>query len=141
MHLEKRFEVSCPPDAAAQRVCGDEALLALFPAARVEIVARDGDRRTIRTHYTALGRSGTATFHFHFHGDGGISFEKVCDGRVWQELRGSVRFALRRGGARVTIETEGRTRAFVPEIAIRGAMRDQLEQMAAALRERIEGGA
>jgi hypothetical protein len=33
---------------------------------------------------------------------------------------------------------EGRTKSLVPEVAIRGPMRDQIEQMASALRRRLE---
>ena len=33
---------------------------------------------------------------------------------------------------------EGRTKALVPEFTIKGAMRDQIEQMAGALRQRLE---
>jgi hypothetical protein len=38
----------------------------------------------------------------------------------------------------VRIEMDGRTRPLVPEFTIKGAMQDQINQMAAALRERIE---
>jgi hypothetical protein len=34
---------------------------------------------------------------------------------------------------------DGRTKTFVPEFTIKGAMQDQLDQMARALRERLEG--
>ena len=33
---------------------------------------------------------------------------------------------------------DGATKALVPELTIRGPMKDQIQQMAAALRERIE---
>ena len=33
---------------------------------------------------------------------------------------------------------DGRTKSLVPEFTIKGAMRDQIEQMAKALRERLE---
>jgi hypothetical protein len=39
---------------------------------------------------------------------------------------------------RVRIEMDGRTKPLVPEFTIRSAMKDQLEQMANALRERLE---
>ncbi len=141
MRLEKQFQVKCTPEAAAELAARDETLMGLFPDKKVEIVERDGARRTVLTHYTALGRSGTATFHFDCEEDGTIRFEKVCDGRVWRELRGSVSFAARRGGTRVTIRTDGRTKSLVPEIAIKGPMRDELDQMAAALRARLESTA
>jgi len=138
VHLEKHFDVKRARDAAVECALADETLIELFPDARTEIVERRGDRRTVRSHYTALGREGTATFHFDVLLDGGVRFEKVCDGRVWRKLAGRVSFEERGSGTRVRIELEGQTRPLVPEFTIRGAMRDQLEQMAAALRRRIE---
>ena len=103
-----------------------------------EIVEREGNRRTTQTHYNALGREGVATFHFHSLPDGCIAFEKVCDGNVWQELSGKVLFEKRGGGTQVTLKMVGRTKALVPEFAIRSPMRDQIEQMASSLRACIE---
>jgi hypothetical protein len=143
VHLEKSFDVKRERDVAVAAAATEEAILTLFPDARTEIVARDGDRVTARTHYTALGREGEATFHFTFLLDGGVAFEKVCDGNVWSRLRGTVSFEERGSGTRVRIEMDGSTKALVPEFTIRGPMKDQIHQMAAALRERIEsaGGA
>lgn len=139
MHLEKHFDVACPPEEAARAVASDETLLELFPESRSEIVESDGNLRTLRSHYTALGQEGVATFHFTFHPEGDVEFEKVCDGRVWRSLYGCVRFVRRGSGTRVHLEMDGATKTFVPEIAIRGPLRDQIEKMASALRERIEG--
>jgi hypothetical protein len=136
MHLEKQFDLRCSPEAAAGAVADDEALLGLLPDS--EIVERDGNLRTLRSRYRALGQEGTATFHFVFGADGGVEFEKVCDGRVWRALTGSVRFEKRGAGTRVRIVMEGRTKPLVPEFTIRGPLRDQLERMARALREHIE---
>jgi hypothetical protein len=117
----------------------DETLLGLFPDTKTEIVAAEGaSGRTTRTTYTALGREGTATFHFDFRADGNVDFEKVCDGNVWRELRGTLTFDEKLGSTRVRIEMDGRTKALVPEFTIKGAMRDQIDQMARALRERLE---
>lgn len=138
MRLEKHFNVTQERDVAVGAAASEEAILALFPDAHVEVVARSGDRITVRTRYTALGREGEATFHFTFLLDGGVAFEKVCDGNVWRKLRGNVEFEECGSGTRVTIEMEGATRALVPEFTIRGPMDQQLEQMVAALRERIE---
>jgi hypothetical protein len=138
MHLEKQFDVKRSRDDAVERVVCDEALCDLFPDAETEIVERKGDRRTVRSQYRALGREGVATFHFDFLLDGGVRFEKVCDGKVWRKLVGEVSFEERGGNTRVRIELEGQTRPLVPEFTIRGAMRDQLDQMASALRRRIE---
>ena len=138
MHLEKQFEVRKARDAAVKVVAQEETLLNLFPDTEVEIVGCRGNRRTLVTHYTALGKQGTATFHFTFEKSGDVIFEKVCDGNIWRELRGVVTLAPRGEGTRVRIETDGRTKAFVPEFAIRGAMQDQIDQMASALRTCIE---
>jgi hypothetical protein len=140
VRVERHFDVKLPREAALARAARDEVLVSLFPEGRVEIVAREGARRTLRTHYRALGREGTATFHFHFEPGGEVRFEKVCDGRIWRELAGRVSFATRGKGTRVTISAEGRTKALVPELAIRGPMQEQIEAMARALRRCIEGG-
>ena len=138
MRLEKNFEVDQPPDFASRIASRDETLLSLFADAKTEIVEREGNRRTTRTHYRALGREGVATFHFHSLPDGRISFEKICDGNVWQELSGTVSFEKRGNGTQVALKMVGRTKALVPEVAIRGPMREQIEQMATALRQRLE---
>lgn len=137
MHLEKEFDVPQEAEAAYRHVARDETLLTLFPETRTEIIESEGPRRTLRSHYTALGQPGVATFHFTFVPDAEVRFEKVCDGRVWRELKGSVTFRTRGGKTRVRIEMDGRTRSLVPEFTIKGAMQDQLDQMARALRERL----
>jgi hypothetical protein len=138
MHLEKQFDVKRPRAEVIEIAAHDETLLGLFPDTKTEIVSAKGRRRTTRTAYTALGREGTATFHFDFRKDGDVDFEKVCDGNVWRELKGTLSFEERSGGTRVRIAMEGRTRSLVPEFTIKGAMRDQIEQMARVLRERLE---
>lgn len=139
MHLEKEFDVAHEPATAYRQVASDETLLTLFPDTKTEIVASSGECRTVRSHYRALGQEGTATFHFVFVPEQEVRFEKVCDGRVWRELKGTVSFRSQRGRTRVRIAMEGRTRPLVPEFTIKGAMKDQLEQMARALRGRLEG--
>jgi hypothetical protein len=140
MHLEKEFAVKRTREEAAKIAARDETLLGLFPDTRTEIVERQGNRRTTCSHYTALGRAGTATFHFTFRDDGDVEFEKVCDGNVWRELKGSLRFRPQGDRTRVYIAMDGRTKSLVPEFTIKGAMRDQIEQMAGALRQRLEAG-
>jgi hypothetical protein len=139
VHLEKEFDVAREPEAAYRTVARDETLLTLFPDTRTEIVESQGERRTVRSHYVALGQPGTATFHFTFVPEAEVRFEKVCDGRIWRELKGSVSFRPRGGKTRVRIEMDGRTKSLVPEFTIKGAMKDQIEQMAGALRERLQG--
>lgn len=138
MHLEKQFDVKQKRDVAVEVVSKEETLTGLFPNTETEVVDRQGDRCTTRSRYTALGREGEATFHFTFLLDGDVRFEKVCDGRVWRELVGSVSFEER--GAektRVRITMDGRTKSLVPEFTIKGQMQDQLDQMAKALRKRL----
>lgn len=138
MHLEKEFDVAQTPEGAYRNVASDETLLTLFPETRTEIVSSEGERRTVCSHYRALGQEGTATFDFTFVPEREVRFEKVCDGRVWRQLEGRVTFSSRRGGTRVRIQMDGRTRPLVPEFTIKGAMQDQLDQMASALRRRLE---
>ena len=138
MHLEKQFDVERPREESADIVGRSETLISLFPESKTEIVAEDGNRKTTRTHYTALGREGTATFHFDFKKDGDIAFEKVCDGNVWKKLSGKLTLRAKGGGTRVRLQMEGKTKGLVPEFTIKGAMRDQLDQMAEALRRQLE---
>ncbi len=138
MHLEKQFDVDTPRQAAVEVVAREDTLPALFPQAKTEIVERRGNRRTMRTHYRALGRDGAATFHFDVLPDGGVQFEKVCDGRVWKELTGSISLVERGACTRVRIVLDGRTKPFVPEFAIRVPLQEQLDQMITALHELLE---
>jgi hypothetical protein len=139
--MDKRFETSRCRDHAVEVVGREDTLTSLFPDAETEIVERKGDRVTARTRYKALGREGVATFHFDYLMDGNVRFQKVCDGNVWKELRGELVFDEPDDGGPgcvVTIEMEGRTKGLVPEFTIRGPMKDQIEQMAEALRRKIE---
>ena len=138
MHLEKEFDVRPAPDAAFRIVAQDETLVTLFPETKTEIVSSRGEQRRLRSHYTALGQPGVATFDFTFVPEAEVRFEKLCDGRVWRELTGRVSFRRRGKKTRVRIEMDGRTKPLVPEFTIRSAMKDQLEQMASALRERLD---
>ena len=140
MEQSRRFEVSRSRDAIVERLCRDETLLELLPQGKTEILESSGDRRTARTHYTALGRSGTVTFHFTFLMDGNIRFEKVCDGNIWRELKGFVDVEeISEGRCEVSIELSGTTKALVPEFTIRGPMEEQIDQMADALEARLSG--
>lgn len=138
MRLSKEFDVHCGREAAAAVLRDDDVLVGLFPDTETEIVAAEGSRKTTRSRYRALGREGEATFHFDFQQDGSVRFEKVCDGRVWRELEGEVSFTARGGTTRVRITMDGRTKGFVPEFTIKGPMQEQIDQMAEALRGRIE---
>ena len=138
MHLVKEFEVARPRERAIAVIEEDEALVGLFPDTETRVVERSRDRKTTVSKYRALGREGEATFHFTFLVDGNVRFEKVCDGRVWSELRGEVCFEESGDGTRIRIEMDGRTKAFVPEFTIKAPMQEQIEQMADALRTAIE---
>ncbi len=141
MQLKKSFDVDCSRDLAATVLADDATITDLFSDQDTEITHREGNRRTAVSRYRALGREGEATFHFTFLDDGNIAFAKVCDGNVWKKLDGRVELRESSGGCRVTIDMDGRTKAFVPEITIRGPMKDQIDQMARALRDRIQTAA
>lgn len=137
MKLEKEFVVPRARSAVAQVFDQDETYASLFPDTR--LASSQGGTRETATRYSALGQSREIRFVFRTQADGNVRFEKICDGNVWRSLDGEV--VLSPVGAdrtRVLLRMEGRTRAFVPELAIRGPMREQLEQMAQALRDRIE---
>ena len=138
MKMDKQFEARCDRDRAVELVAREETLVSLFPDSETEIIGREGDRVTARTHYTALGQKGIATFHFDYLMDGSVRFEKVCDGNVWKELRGELSFGEGDTGCLVTLEMEGRTKGLVPEFTIRGPMKEQIERMADALHRKLE---
>ena len=140
MRLVKEFEVRAPRERAIAVAAEDETLVGLFPGSETEIVEKRGARKTARSRYRALGREGEATFHFTFKPGGDVAFEKVCDGRVWRRLDGSLSFESSGPAATlVRIEMEGKTKGLVPEFTIKGPMQDQIEQMAEALRRKIQG--
>ena len=138
MHLESEFTVKRSREDAVEILARDDTLPALFPEAKTEIIERRGDRRTLRAQYRALGQEGVATFHFDFLPEGDVRFEKVCDGRVWRELAGSVSLRRHGKGTRVCLELDGRTKSLIPEFTIRGPMQNQIEQMASALLDLLE---
>lgn len=137
MQLERMIRVACSRDQAVERLGRDELLLELFPETKTRIIDRSGDRRTVESRYELLGKAGVATFHFDRAPNGDIHFEKVCDGRVWRELTGSVLLEAAGGGTEVRLELEGRTKALIPELAIRVPLQEQLEQMSLALQTRL----
>ncbi len=141
MHLTESFEVMRPRDDVVELLCSDETLLGLLPGGDTEIVESDGDRRTIETRYRTLGREGVATFHFTFLMDGDVRFEKVCDGNVWKKLEGLVSVEeLDDDRCEVRIELSGKTKSFVPEFTIKAPMEEQIQDMTAALEERLNSG-
>ncbi len=140
MRLEKSFRAARSFEDAVLLIQDDSALIELFPNAETTILEKRGKKKTTQTRYRALGRDGVATFHFEFLRPGVVRFEKVCDGRVWGELRGEVCLQSASGGEEtdVTIALEGRTKAFIPEFTIRLPMQEQIDEMTAALQSYLE---
>ena len=136
MKMERSFNARCSFDEALEKLGSEDTLLSLFPG-RSEIVDRSADRITTRTRYTALGREGTATFHIDYMMDGGLRFEKVCDGNVWKKLAGAVEIEDMGESCRIVLRLEGATKALVPEFTIKGPMEDQIGEMAEALEARL----
>jgi len=138
MKLSKEFEVGASRERAEAVLAEDETLTSLFPDTVTEIVSRTARRRTARSRYKLLGQDGEATFHFDTQPDGSVKFEKVCDGRIWKELSGRVTLAARGPKLRVRIDLEGRTKGFIPEFTIKAPLQKQIDDMARALRKRME---
>ena len=138
MRLSKEFDVTASRERAQEVLAEDATLTSLFPDTKTEIVGRKGKRRTTKSVYKLLGQEGEATFHFDAGDDGSVSFAKVCDGRIWKELSGRVTLRERGPKLRVTIEMEGKTKGFVPEFTIKAPLQKQLDDMAAALKKRME---
>ncbi len=137
MQLERVFEVECTRETAAEALASDGILVELFPETETRVVERRGDRRTVESHYQLLGKAGVATFHFDTAPNGDLHFQKVCDGRVWKELTGSVLLEASGNHTTIILELEGRTKALVPELAIRQPLQEQIEQMSEALRQKL----
>jgi carbon monoxide dehydrogenase subunit G len=140
MRLERRFQVKQPREKVLALIEQDETLTGLFPDTDTRVVDRNGDRRTTVSRYRALGREGEATFHFTFLVDGNVRFEKVCDGNIWRQLRGTLSFEERGKGTRISVELDGKTKTLVPEFTIKGPMEEQIDQMVTALKRRMKAG-
>jgi len=138
MRLSKEFDVTATRGRACEVLAEDATLTSLFPDTKTEIVARSARRRTAKSVYKLLGQEGEATFHFDTQDDGTLRFAKVCDGRVWKELSGGVTLQERGARLRVRIEMEGKTKGFVPEFTIKSPLQKQLDDMADALKRRME---
>ncbi len=134
MKLSSEFVVARSREEVARVFDDDATFEALLPDTRI-VSSRDGVRET-RTSYSA---SRDIRFVFETLPDGDMRFEKICNGNVWRSLVGGV--TLEPEGPNhtlVRLRMEGQTRALVPELAIRGPLREQLDQMGQALRERLE---
>lgn len=138
MRVDTHFRVTAGRDACVAVLADDAILGEIFPDGKTKIVSREEGRKTVVSEIYALGQESTVTFHFDFLNTGDVCFSKVCDGRIWKKLDGSVRIASRGGGTQVTIEMEGRTKGLVPEFIIKAPFEEQLGKMAKALRTRME---
>jgi hypothetical protein len=137
MKIDEEFVVGCGRGEVVESLDRDETFAALFPDTRVRSLGAH-ERETL-TPYPGPGRARDIRFVFHTDGDGNVRFEKICDGNIWRSLEGEVRVEdVDDRMTRVVLTMEGRTRAFVPELTIRAPMREQLGQMAKALRKILE---
>ena len=135
MHFESDFTVPRSRAEVATLLDDDETITSLLPG--TTILPRGNGTRETRTP-SPLGQSRDIRFLFHRVEDGGLLFEKICDGNIWRSLDGEVRLEdVRTKFTRVQLRMDGRTRALVPELTIRGPMRDQIKQMTKALRARL----
>ena len=139
MKFENEFVVRRPLAACANVLGSDATITSLFPD--TEIVSNAGGVRETRTRVSALGAESIVRFKFKGRPDGGMRFEKICDGRIWRSLEGNISLtAVNPETTRVVIALDGSTRALVPEFTIKAPMKDQLQQMTRALRARMEQG-
>ena len=136
MHLEKEFSVARARDEVARVIDSDETIAALIPNTRV--MNRSGGRRETLKKVALAGVERELRFVFETRPDGNLRFSKICDGRIWRSLEGEIRFEDQGGRTRVRLSMDGRTKALVPELAISGPMRSQLDEMVEALRKRID---
>jgi hypothetical protein len=135
--FDSEFVVRRTQPEVAEILASDVTVTQLFPD--TEIVSNRGGARETKTRVQALGTESIVRFVFRNAPDGGLLFEKICDGRVWKSLAGSIRLAkVNDALTRVILTLEGSTRALVPEFTIRAPMKDQLQQMTRSLRERLE---
>lgn len=137
MKIDQEFVVGRGRREVVESLDRDETFAALFPDTQVRSLGAH-ERETL-TPYPGPGRSRDIRFVFHTSDDGNVHFEKVCDGNIWRSLEGEVRVeGVDERMTRVVLSMEGRTRAFVPELTIRAPMREQIGQMAKALRAILE---
>ncbi len=137
MKLEESFVISRPRKHLLPALDEDATFTSLFP--RTRIVSHQGSRRETSTPFTAMGQSRELRFVFELDPKGVLRFRKICDGNVWRSLQGEVRLESQGDDStRVVLQMEGQTRSFVPEVTIRLPMRKQIDEMAQALRVRLE---
>lgn len=137
MKFENEFVVRRPLASCASVLESDATITSLFPD--TEIVSNAAGVRETRTRVSALGAETIVRFKFKSRPDGGMRFEKICDGKIWRALEGNISLAaVNPETTRVVIAMDGSTRALVPEFTIKAPMKDQMQQMTRALRGRME---
>jgi hypothetical protein len=137
MKFENEFVVRRPLESCSGVLASDATITSLFPD--TEILSNSGGVRETQTRVSALGAETTVRFKFKSRPDGGMRFEKICDGKIWRSLEGNISLArVNDTTTRVVIALDGSTRALVPEFTIKGPMKEQLQQMTRALRARMD---
>ncbi len=138
MKLEHAFVVRGRLEDLVALLDDDETFAALFP--NTTVVTTGEHVRETCTPYRALGQEREIRFIFETLGRASVRFAKICDGNVWRSLEGEISLAEKDAETtRVSLRMNGATRAFVPELTIRGPMRDQIARMARALTAVFEG--
>ena len=140
MHLEKQFDVKRPRAEAAQRRWRDDETLAQ-PLPRHEHRDRRAQGQTPHDaqplHARSVARASRPSTSS-FRDDGDVDFEKVCDGRVWRELRGTRDASRTAARARACASRwTGAPRRSCRSSRSAAPMQEQIEQMATALRKRL----
>ncbi len=136
MHLEKEFSVDVERDQVARILDDDQLYTTLLP--RTEITRSDGGVRETLTRVQVAGTETKLRFVFQTGTNGNVRFHKICEGSVWRKLEGEIRLRPVGGGTRVSVSLDGRTRALVPELPLKGGVRSKLEEIASTLQDRIE---
>jgi hypothetical protein len=137
MKLENEFIVRRAQPEIASVLASDATVQSLFPD--TEIVSNKNGERETKTRVSALGAESIVRFIFRTASDGGLRFEKICDGKVWKSLVGQIRLLpVNDATTRIQITMEGSTRGLIPEFTIRGPIKEQLDQMSRALRAKLE---
>ena len=133
MKIEKEFPVPRGRDEIVTALQDDGVLGKLFPDTRIERPSEEV--RETFTRYTALGKEHELHLIFRAEDSGDLRFEKDCSrGTIWRSLDGSIELeSLEAKVTNVRISMQGKTRALVPERAILGTMKNQLDQMADSL--------
>lgn len=136
MHLKKDFSVDVERDQVAKQLDDDQLYATLLP--NTEVIRKDDGLRETVTRVRVGSKETMLRFVFHSGSNGNVRFHKICEGSVWRSLEGEIRLESEGSGTRVRLSMDGRTRALVPELPLRGTLRSKFEEIANTLRDRIE---